>query len=287
MNAHGVWLVSSDSTGILRHHENYIVNDTFSSEELARYAKVLEYFPGQKKIKSSTDADVLCPAHGDNNPSLGVDLRRNGAGPKVVLTCRSHECSYECIIQAVGLTSEDLRFDPANGPNPIEGCTLKAYAAEKRLPLDFLEGDEVALEQIDYWGKPAISIPYPDEEGNVVSERFRINLHKPPNGPDERFRWKKGDSPLLYGLHRLQEAREAGYVFLVEGESDAQVCWYYKEPALGVPGASNWKDEWAPHLADIAEIFVLVEPDGGGSTFWKKVSNCPGLSGRVKKAVLP
>jgi hypothetical protein len=263
------------------------MNDTFSPGELAHYAKVLGYFPGAKNIKTPTDADVLCPAHSDNNPSLGVDLRRNGAGPKVVLTCRSQGCSYESIIQAVGLTSEDLRFDSANGPNPIEGCTLKAYAAEKRLPLDFLVGDEVALEQIDYWGKPAISIPYPDEDGNVVSERFRINLHKPATGPDDRFRWKKGDSPLLYGLHRLQVAREAGYVFLVEGESDAQTAWYYEEPALGVPGASNWKDEWAPYLAGIREIFVLVEPDGGGSTFWKKISNCPDLSGLVKKTVLP
>ena len=91
----------------------------------------------------------------------------------------------------------------------------------------------------------------------------------------------------MYGLHRLHKAREAGYVFLVEGESDCQVCWYYEEPALGVPGASNWKNEWAPHLAGIEEIFVLVEPDGGGSTFWKKICSCPALSGRVKKAVLP
>ncbi len=263
------------------------MNDTFNSEELARYAKVLEYFQGQKNIKSPTDADVRCPVHGDNNPSLGVDLRRNGAGPKVVLTCRSHGCPYGSIIQAVGLTSEDLRFDSANGPNPIEGCTLKAYAAEKKLPLDFLEGGEVALEQIDYCGKPAISIPYADEDGNVVSERYRINLHKSAKNRDARFRWKKGDSPLLYGLHRLQKAREAGYVFLVEGESDAQAAWYHEEPALGVPGASNWKGEWAPHLAGIEEIFVLVEPDGGGSTFWKKISSCPDLSGRAKKVVLP
>src|SRR5215210_7771081 len=110
------------------------MNNTFSPEDLARYAKVLEYFPGEKNIKSPTDADVLCPAHGDNNPSLGVDLRRNGAGPKVVLTCRSQECSYRSIIQAVGLTSEDLRFDSTNGRKPIEGCTLEAYAAAKKLP---------------------------------------------------------------------------------------------------------------------------------------------------------
>ncbi len=250
----GVWLVSSDPTGVLRrHHEDYIVSSTFSSEDLARYAKVLEYFPGEKNIKSPTDADVLCPVHGDNNPSLGLDLRRNGTGPKIVFNCRSHGCSQAAIVTAAGLKPEDWNFSSTNGhkARAIEGCTLKAYAAEKKLPLDFLESDEVALEQIDYRGKPAISIPYPDEDGNVVSERFRINLHKPTTGPDDRFRWKKGDSPLLYGLHRLHKAHEAGYVFLVEGESDCQVCWFYEEPALSVPGASNWKRMSGPHTSQV------------------------------------
>jgi putative DNA primase/helicase len=265
------------------------MNNDFSPEELAHYSRLLERFAGEKAIKSPTDADVLCPVHGDNNPSLGVDLRRNGARPKIVFSCRSHGCSQADVVAAAGLRPEDWNFSSTNShkAKAIEGCTLTAYAAEKRLPLDFLEGDEVALEQIEYWGRPAVSIPYADEDGNIVSERYRINLHKPTTGPDDRFRWKKGDSPLLYGLHRLHEAREAGYVFLVEGESDAQAAWYHEEPALGVPGASNWKDEWAPHLADIEAIFVLVEPDGGGSTFWKKISSCPDLSGRAKKVVLP
>ncbi len=265
------------------------MNNDFSSQELAFYTRLLERFPGDKAIKSPTDADVLCPAHDDNNPSLGLDLRRNGVGPKIVFNCRSNGCSQADIVAAAGLRPEDWNFSATNAPisKAVEGCTLKAYAAEKKLPLDFLECDEVALEQIDYRGKPAISIPYPDEDGNVVSERFRINLHKPSTGPDDRFRWRYGDSPLLYGLHRLHKARQAGYVFLVEGESDAQVCWYYEEPALGVPGASNWKGEWSPHLAGIGEIFVLVEPDGGGLRFWKKISSCPELSGRVRKAILP
>ena len=169
------------------------MNNDFSPEELAHYQRLLERFPGEKAIKSPTDADVLCPVHGDNNPSLGVDLRRNGAGPKIVFSCRSHGCSQADVVAAAGLRPEDWNFSSSNGhkDKAIEGCTLKAYAAEKRLPLDFLVGDQVALEQIDYWGKPAISIPYPDEDGNVVSERFRINLHKPTTGPDDRFRWKK------------------------------------------------------------------------------------------------
>ena len=71
--------------------------------------------------------------------------------------------------------------------------------------------------------------------------------------------WRKGDKPLLYGLSRLQEARDAGHVVLVEGESDAQTLWLHRFPALGVPGASNWReDRDAAHLDGIDEIYAVI-----------------------------
>ena len=33
------------------------------------------------------------------------------------------------------------------------------------------------------------------------------------------------------------------YVVLVEGESDAQTCWYHGIHALGLPGAGTWRDQ--------------------------------------------
>ena len=64
----------------------------FTLEIIKGYENVLSRFPGEHKRKSKTDADVLCPVHDDHNPSLGVGLRQNGAGPKVVLNCRSQGC---------------------------------------------------------------------------------------------------------------------------------------------------------------------------------------------------
>src|SRR5919112_286825 len=165
------------------------MNNDFSPEDLDHYTQLLERFPGEKAIKSPTEADVLCPVHGDNNPSLGVDLRRNGVGPKIVFSCRSHGCSQADIVAAAGLRPEDWNFSSTNGhkAKAIEGCTLKAYAAEKRLPLDFLEGDEVALAQTEYWGRPALSIPYPDEGGRcsfgeVLSRAFKRGYLAPKLG---------------------------------------------------------------------------------------------------------
>ncbi len=251
---------------------------SFTANEITFYKKILEKFPGIQHIKSETDADVLCPVHGDKHPSLGVDLRRNGVGAKVVINCRSQGCSFEDITKAAGLSSSDLKF---NTGKEVTGCTLEEYATAKNLPIEFLTGDEIGLEDCSWWGVDAVSIPYQDVDGEVLVSRYRVSL----TGKTKVVS-KKGDTIHLYGLHCLEEAREAGYVLLVEGESDCHVAWYHNIPALGIPGAKNWKEEWANHLDGIAEVLVCVEPDRAGEELWEKVSSCTRLSGRIKKVVL-
>jgi putative DNA primase/helicase len=209
--------------------------NAFTPQTLGWYEGVLSQFPGEHRRKSKTDADVICPVHDDHNPSLGVDLRQNGAGSKVVLNCRSQGCEYSEVLQAVGLTDGDLKF---NGGVSVtaHGCRLEAYAAYKNLPLESLTSDDVALEDgtcyVRALGRevPAVEIPYADQNGEQVATRYRISL-----GGHDKFRWEKGSSTILYGLHKLEEAYDAGYVLLVEGESDCHTAWYRGLPAVGVP----------------------------------------------------
>jgi hypothetical protein len=258
--------------------------NTFTLEIIEGYEKILSRFPGAHKRKSKTDADVLCPVHDDHNPSLGVDLRRNGAGPKVVLNCRSRGCEYSEILQAVGLTEADLELQEKNGM--AYGCTLEAYAASKNLPVKFLTSNDVALEDgacyVKEVGKevPAVEIPYADRDGELLANRYRIAV-----GGDDKFRWQKGSTTTLYGLHKLDEAHDTGYVFLVEGESDCHTAWYRGLPAVGVPGVDNWRDEWAEHLNGISKIFVVVEPDEAGKKLWRTLVTCKALDGRLRKVV--
>jgi hypothetical protein len=57
--------------------------NAFTPRTLHWYEGILSQFPGEHRRKSKTDADVICPVHDDHNPSLGVDLRHNGAaGPR-------------------------------------------------------------------------------------------------------------------------------------------------------------------------------------------------------------
>lgn len=155
------------------------------------------------------------------------------------------------------------------------GLTLAAYAAAKRLDVGMLN----ALGLRDArWptsrGRPAVRIPYLNQAGQELAVRYRIAL------TGDRFRWRRGDRPRPYGLHRLHVARTNGFVILVEGESDCHAAWLHNVPALGIPGAAVWKPTWVEQLEGIAQVFVVVEPDQGGHSLSAKLGES--LGGRLR-----
>ena len=126
---------------------------------------------------------------------------------------------------------------PAKRDPPPAGLTLDRYAEAKRLSLAFLK-EELGLSQISYQSQKAVRIPYVDQGGSEIGVRFRLAL-----GGNNRFRWRCGSSVCPYGLSRLHLARQAGYILLVEGESDAQTLWHHgrhrKQEARG-RGQGRW-----------------------------------------------
>lgn len=177
---------------------------------------------------------VHCPAHDDKHPSLSVD---EGNERSVVVHCHSN-CEQVDVLAKLELDGLWPPPRPAEPSQPT-GCTLAEYADAKQLPIEELRSHGLAEEVPG--GKIAIRIPYFDEDGRNVGVRYRTSL----NGKD-KFRWTKGDTPTLYGRERLEEAREAGYVVLVEGESDCHTLWHYGIPAIGIPGANMWRTRSTP-----------------------------------------
>ena len=216
-----------------------------------------------------------CPAHDDHHRSLSVH-HRDG---KWLIKCHAG-CDWQGIIAALGLSASDLFETPSIGEggrpisldqratvqpsrtstspaNAAAGLTLDQYATAKGLPVDFLKG--CGISEFTYNHRPALRMPYLGAAGEELAVRFRISLK------GDRFRWKSGTKPCLYGLHRLAEARGSGEVVLVEGESDCHTLWHHGIAALGVPGAANWSEERdARHLEGIETIYVVIEPDRGG-----------------------
>ena len=247
------------------------------------------FLNGLKHVQKSGDGwTAQCPGHSDKHNSLSVDEGDDG---RILIRCHAG-CSPKQVTAALGLNLQNLFPEMVNlngknrqigrdmviprgiiatmQPPCEEGCTLIKYAEAKRLPIEFLR--ECSLKDVTYAGKPAVRIPYFDENGIEGAIRFRVAMHKTEDG-DQRFRWGKGSKLLLYGLDRINFARQAGYVVLVEGESDCHTLWFHKIPALGLPGANNWNEQRdAPLLEGIATIYIINEGDNGGQAIRKWLS---------------
>lgn len=180
-----------------------------------------------------------CPAHQDKKNSLSV----HHAGGKWLLKCHAG-CHWKAIIAAIGVAADELfDADKRRGDHPKNnrataqpsGLTLAQYAALKSLPISFLQ--ECGLSDMVFDGRPAVRIPYLGAAGEELALRFRIAA------AGDRFRSKSGSKPCLYGLNRIADALATGYVVLVEGESDVHTLWHHDIPAIGLPGAANWRED--------------------------------------------
>lgn len=197
---------------------------------------------------------VHCPSHDDAHPSLSLTSQ----GGKILFHCNAG-CEQNAVVDALrakglwGVESASVKIETLQRSS-IPGVTLAMLADAKKLPIESLR--TFSLSDCRYQGTNAVRIPYADMEGNLAAIRYRIGISK----ESIRFKWRRGDHPVLYGLDRISEIRRVGWVLLVEGESDCWTAWYHRLPALGIPGKSTWRDEWAEHLKGI-EVLLWQEPD--------------------------
>jgi len=211
---------------------------------------------------------ACCPAHADREPSLSIGLGEHG---QVLLKCFAG-CSLERITEAMGLTLTDLFPDGGSAAERASlndghhsPLTLLDLALEKQLPWQFL----FHLGVMEH-PSGGLCIPYHLADGTPAPRsRIRTALIA-RNGS----RWGKGKGQLVpYGLERLSEARKAGYLVLVEGESDCWTLWYQGFPALGLPGAEMAGVLEESALADIDRLYIVQESDAAGATFVKGLAN--------------
>jgi hypothetical protein len=230
---------------------------------------------GQTKAAGHGNTHCPSPNHKDSTPSLSVDPGNDG---RPLLKCHAG-CDQTAVIEA--LRNRNLwhtnatKTKGARGSSPsprgatiigtLPGLTVAAYATAKQLPENFLR--ELGLSDIHTGGQPAIRLPYRSADGTEVAVRLRCALEGA-----HRFRWRKGSRLAPYGLERLPEAQAMNSIVIVEGESDAQTLWHHKIPALGLPGASTWKEAWTKYLDGIATVYVVREPDRGGDTLAAKLA---------------
>ena len=249
-----------------------------------------EYTAVIQKYKITGDNLVgLCPFHQDRNDSFSVDLKtgkwhcfaEDEGGNFVTFWAKYQGIdtkeAYKEILARYGITPEHERQAQSTNASGLGSYTLERYSFDKRLPADFLRDTCRVDTGRDRDGTEYLRMPYFFEDGKEAAIRKRY--------AKKEFRWMRGSKGkiCLYGEWRLPGIRKAGYAVLVEGESDTQTLWYLGIPAIGIAGASMFKDYQTTGLQDL-KLYIHKEPDGGGDTFYRKLTHAladTGFTGEV------
>jgi hypothetical protein len=141
------------------------------------------------------------------------------------------------------------------------GLTLHEYAERKGLALAGLAKAGVE-ERVGKYGDAIIAMPYRRADGTVIRTKCRTRKGT--------FWMPDGEGTPLYGQDVLA-ASPSGPVLIVEGESDCHAGWQRGVTVVGLPGASQWKPDYAALLTG-REVIVWQEPDEGGATMVAAIS---------------
>lgn len=194
---------------------------------------VLRKLPNAKK--SGNGWMARCPAHDDKKPSLSVGVGEDG---RVLLCCQTG-CDTQSIVDAMGLTMNDL-FPP--------------------------NGNE-AKSRSDEWDVVA-TYTYHDAEGKPVFKVRRTKGKQFPQYHPESGQWKTGRGGAPYVLYHLPQLlagmRDGRSVFLVEGEKDVRNLERLGFVATCNPaGAGKWRSDYTETLKG-ATVFVIPDNDEPG-----------------------
>lgn len=157
------------------------------------------------------------------------------------------------------------------------------YADHLELAMPYLEGRGVSLRSASFAGlgyvneealpehkgmRGRLAIPYATKAG-VIGFAFRCVRH--PEGCVNHAKiMRPGLKTRFYNVNDLHE--DTLDIHIAEGEMDTITL--SKEcdlPAVGIPGATNWKPWWKEVLSDFRYIYVFCDNDSAGSGLGKKL----------------
>jgi hypothetical protein len=250
---------------------------------------ILPHLRTKRVSKRNGERHVLahCPAHDDANPSLSLTEKADGT---LLWKCFAG-CSQDAVREALERLADTQpatarpiaprrnRQQPATAQ--AQPLTLAALADAKRL-----DAEKLIAWHVRELPDGGIEILYLTREGELHAVRYRLALEG-----DNRFKWKwrKDDTTILYGLWRLCEWTGSDTLYLCEGESDTWSLWHAELPALGIPGARMWKPEWWREVEGFERIVLIADADDAGAGLAKTLAKtCPdSLRERVQVLQLP
>ena len=153
------------------------------------------------------------------------------------------------------------------------------YASQIHLAVEYLATRNLSVEEArrfhlgvvkdalpgheQYTGR--LAIPYITPSG-VVDIRFRAI-----GNADPKYMGMPGAKTSMFNAQVVLTASD--YICVTEGEIDCiTMSVKTNHPAIGIPGANNWKPFYSKILDDFDTVIVLADGDSAGMDFGKKVS---------------
>ncbi len=234
----------------------------------SHYYKIIESLIEEHACKNARikgdELTCCCPFHEEEHPSFSINLEKG--------TYFCHACEEKGSITDFVSKMKNIDTKEAYALLVQEGYidssesisyTLEDYAKEKHLDINILKRYNLYTNE----NNTSIAIPYYDENSKLVRTRYRNSPNYNP-----RFYWgNDGTTTTLYGLWCINKWN-SNYIVLVEGESDCHTLWQYGIPCIGVPGAKNFKNEYAQYFDRFEIIYIHSEEDEGSKQFINKIS---------------
>jgi putative DNA primase/helicase len=197
-------------------------------------------------------------------------------GDDKFLCCNPQPCDPKAVAKKLFELRDGKKVRPSHTPQ-WTGLTLQQYCEAKHLPAAWLAThytadllrNETPMERVHqgkHVNKTVVEFAYMDANHKVLFTRFRESL------TSKVFSEAGSTMTIPYGLWLWtnNQDKDGNYpraVVVCEGESDQQTLTLHGIPAIGIPGANNWKPEWAnlPVLKYAEKIFVIHEPPQHGN----------------------
>jgi hypothetical protein len=213
-------------------------------------AEFADRFDGVRRLGMGFMA--RCPKHNDSNPSLSIGLGTTG---KVVLNCHAG-CDTQEILEAVGLTFADLRL-----------------------------GAREAIEWVEY--------DYRDEKKKLLHQVVRKPgkefQQRRPDGVGGWIRNLDGVRRVLYRLPELRAASHKRFVFVVEGEKDADRL--AKLDFVVTTNSGGAQAKWLPDYSEALRgrrVVLVPDNDDSGREHVRKIAKAlRGIATSVRILELP
>ena len=166
----------------------------------------------------------------------------------------------------------------------LERATLQ-YAGSLDVAAGWLEARGIELEHARSNGLGVVTNPLPGHEHldgylaiPYLTDRGPVNIsfrciknHDCKEIPHHsKMGKKKGSGTNLYGVQALAWADE--WCVVCEGELDALVYQQIGVPAVGVPGAENWKPYWDNIFEDFSRVYLAEDGDTAGKDLWERMT---------------